>query len=58
MAKTFTLQPVSKLQENPKVHRTSANLPPEETMRYLFSYARALQVLNSNITGKTLVILN
>jgi hypothetical protein len=59
MAKTITLTSVvSKLKENVSNHRTASNLPSEETMRIILGYSRAMQVLQSNITGKTVVILN
>ncbi len=59
MAKTFTLTPVvSKQKENKRVHRTSSDLPSEETMNFIFGYSRAMQVLQNNVTGRTIVILN
>ncbi|HPT13634.1 MAG TPA: hypothetical protein PK796_02515 [Bacteroidales bacterium] len=59
MARTFTLTPVvSKQKESKRVHRTASDLPSEETMNFIFGYSRALQVLQNNLTGRTIIILN
>ncbi|HNX43122.1 MAG TPA: hypothetical protein PLJ84_03620 [Bacteroidales bacterium] len=59
MVKTSTIETViSKHKVAGKAHRASATMPSDESVQFLLSYSRALQVFGNNITGQAYVILN